>query len=266
MAQQATPRLPPPGSACAATISPATETCSFTFVTSSSFSSVKNGGLQLLIDSGCSSHMVDLEMIPNADQHLREYQALQPPKIVYGDGSHELLATGAAKLTIGVENTAAQPREVNMSVMLVPGVGRNLLSSSAALSNGVETIISAFPALRARGENFPLRADHSLYFLDALLPELPSEYANVGETSSVMWHRLLGRINAQRVKKLAEEKGTGIFVKDTDCSVSTCDICTLAKSKQQNHAKVARIEVTQPLRASVNRPIRIHKPSIWSRQ
>ena len=50
--------------------------------------------------------MVGPEMIPNADQHLREYRALLPPKIVYGAGSHELLATGTAKLTIGVENTA----------------------------------------------------------------------------------------------------------------------------------------------------------------
>ena len=93
-------------------------------------------------------------MIPNADQHLREYQALQAPKIVYGAGSHELLATGTAKLTIGVENTAGIQREGNLSVMLVPGLGRNLLSSSAALANRVETIISAFPALRAKGEQF----------------------------------------------------------------------------------------------------------------
>ena len=73
-----------------------------------------------------------------------------------------------------------------MSVMLVPGLGRNLMSWSAALANGVETIISAFPTLRAKGEHFPLRADHYLYFLDAILPEVPIEYANVGETSGVM--------------------------------------------------------------------------------
>ena len=138
-------------------------------------------------------------MIPNADQHLREYQALQPPTKKNGVGSHELLATGTAKLTIGVENTAGIQREVNMSVMLVPGLGRNL-SSSAALENRVEMIIFSFPALRAKGEHFPLRADHNLYFMDAILPELPSEYTNVGETSSVMlWHRRLGHINAQSV-------------------------------------------------------------------
>ena len=81
--------------------------------------------------------------------------------------------------------------------------------------------------------------------LDEILPELPSEYANDGETSSVtLWHRRLGLINAQ---KLAEEKGTEMVVKDTDFSVSNCDICALAKSMQQNQPKVARVEVTRPL-------------------
>ena len=101
-----------------------------------------------------------------------------------------------------------------MSVMLVPGLRRNLLSSSAAPANGVETIISEFPALRARVENVPLRADHNLYFLHAILPKLPSEYANIVEMTSVMlWHRRSGHINAQSVKKLAEEKGTGMVVR-----------------------------------------------------
>ena len=95
---------------------PRPETCSFTFVASSSFSSLQKGRLQLLVDSGCSSHMLDPEMIPNADQHLRECQALQPRKIVYGAGSHELVATGTTKLTIGVEYTAGIQQEVNISV------------------------------------------------------------------------------------------------------------------------------------------------------
>ncbi|CAN0303407.1 unnamed protein product, partial [Scytosiphon promiscuus] len=175
MAQQATPESAPPVSALPATISPAAETCSFTFVASSSFSHVQKGEIQLLVDSGCSSHMVDPAMIPNAEQQLRQYQELQPPQRVYAAGSHELLATGKAMLKLGVDNTDSKQREVNMSVLLVPGLGRNLLSSSAALANGVETTISSFPALTAKGETFPLRADQNLYFLDAILPELPSD-------------------------------------------------------------------------------------------
>ena len=84
---------PPPVSALPATLFPATETCLFTFVASSSFSSIKKGGLQLLVDTGCSPHMVDPDMIPNADQHLREYQALQPPKIIEVTQPLELVYT-----------------------------------------------------------------------------------------------------------------------------------------------------------------------------
>ena len=38
-----------------------------------------------------------------------------------------------------------------------------------------------------------------------------------------------------------------MVVKDADFSVSNCDTCALAKSKQQNDPNVARIKVTQPL-------------------
>ena len=164
MALQATPQSTHHVSALPATISPAVETCSLAFVASLSSSSIKKGWLQLLVDSGCSSHIVDPEMIPNSDKHLGEYQALQHPRIVYGAGSHELLATGTAKLTIGVENTAGKQQEVNMSVLLVPGLGRNLVSSSAAPANTVETIISSFRRLLAKGEAFTLRADSIFVF------------------------------------------------------------------------------------------------------
>ena len=43
------------------------------------------------------------------------------------------------------------------------------------------------------------------------------------------------------------KKKVGMVVKDTDFSISNCDTCALAQSKQQNHPKVARIEITQPL-------------------
>ena len=148
---------------------------------------------------------------------------------------------------IGVENTARQ-QEVNMSVMLVPDLGRNLLSSSATLADGTETTTSAFPALIAKREA-SLRCDHNHCFLDAILPELPSEYVTVGETSTaILWHRRVGRINAQSIKKRTQE----IDRYRNGCeghrfSVSNCDTCALAKSKQQNHPKVALIEVKQPL-------------------
>ena len=69
-----------------------------------------------------------------------------------------------------------------MSVTLLPGLGRNLLSSSAALANGDDNICVS--CAESKGGTRSVKSN--LYFLDEILPELPSEYANVGETSSVM--------------------------------------------------------------------------------
>ena len=44
------------------------------------------------------------------------------------------------------------------------------------------------------------------------------------------------------MKKLTKGKGTGMVVKDTDCSVSNCNACAIAKNKQQNIRKVAHIK------------------------
>ena len=51
----------------------------------------------------------------------------------------------------GIQVQNLEQREANMSVLLVPGLGRNLLSSSAALANWVETITSSFPRLLQKG-------------------------------------------------------------------------------------------------------------------
>lgn len=150
--------------------------------------------------------------MPNADHHRREYQALRQPNIVHGAEKHELLTTGAAKLTVGVENTAGKQSEVDMSVLLVRSPGRNLVSSSLALASGLDTTISAFPLLIAKGENVPLRVDYVLYILDVILPELPREYVNVEDTSNVMVRqRRLGHVNTRSLKKLKRQQGTGIM-------------------------------------------------------
>ena len=87
-----------------------------------------------------------------------------------------------------------------MSFMMVPGLGRNLPSSSAALAKGVETDNICVSCADSKGRTLSFRADRSLYFLGVVLPEVQSEYVNIGETSSVMlWHRHSGHINAQSI-------------------------------------------------------------------
>ena len=184
-------------------------------------------------------------MIPNADQQLREYQALQPRKMVYGARSYELVAGEAHDRCR--KHCRQTTRGEHVCYVATWSWSQSAVSVSRASKRGKYDHICV-SGVESKGRKLPLRADHNLYFLDALLPKLPIDYANVGETSSVMlWHRSLGHINAQSVKKLAGKKGAGMVVKDTDFSVSNCDTCAPVKSKQHNHPKVARIEVTQPL-------------------
>ena len=76
---------------------------------------MKKGGLQLLVKSGCSAHMIDPTTIPNAEQHLHQHQELRPPQTVYRAGSHELLATGTAMLELALTTTLTAS---NVSVCL----------------------------------------------------------------------------------------------------------------------------------------------------
>ena len=118
-----------------------------------------------------------------------------------------------------------------MSVMLVSGLGCNLLSSSAALANGVETTISAFPAPTAKGENFPSKADHDLFLLDAILPELPKEYVYVGEMFSVMlWRRhmamstrkVLRNSRERKVQEPVQKKGSELVTETQEGRHRSC--------------------------------------------
>lgn len=74
-----------------------------------------------------------------------------------------------------------------------------LLSSSAALANGVETIVSSFPLLLAKGEAFSSRADSNVYFLDAMLPnnpDFPIKCTSIEESFDVTY-----RVNETRAQK-----------------------------------------------------------------
>lgn len=150
----------------------------------------------MLVDRGSTSHRVDPGLFPSLEQHTRHYY---PPKIVHRDGPRELLAIATARLTIRLRDSDGTTREVNMSLLIVPKLDRNLLSSTAAHQNGLVTIITTRPRLVSGNASFPSRAENTLYFLDTVLPE--PERVHVGRVADgLLWHRRLGHINLQSRK------------------------------------------------------------------
>lgn len=61
-------------------------------------------------------------------------------------------------LKLDVANPDAKQREVNLSVLLVPGFSRNLQSSSAAAARGVGTLVSSFLRPLVNEKTFHRRA------------------------------------------------------------------------------------------------------------
>ena len=151
----------------------------------------------------------------------------------------------------GRNNTDSKQREVNMSAFLVPRNGRNLLLSSAALANEVETIIYPFPRLLAKEEVFPAGADSNLYFMDAIVsepPEFPYERSSFDEPFDVTCgvNEELEQKEGTKLVTETQESDTGV-VNDAIFSVTNYDTLPLATVKQQNHANVAIHGAAQPL-------------------
>lgn len=103
MAQQETPQSSRPVSCLPAGMSVATEAFKFPFVARALVLSIKKGLQLLLVENGCSSHMVDPATIQNAKQHSRQYKELRSPHVVFRAELHELSATGMAMLKLGVD-------------------------------------------------------------------------------------------------------------------------------------------------------------------
>ncbi|CAN0433428.1 unnamed protein product, partial [Discosporangium mesarthrocarpum] len=86
------------------------------------------------------------------------------------------------------------------SVLIVPGLGRHLISSSAGRLKGVSTILSAFPRLVVSKTTIPIRAEFNLFFLDARLEATATSSAievNHAKSDATLWHRRLGHANAR---------------------------------------------------------------------
>ena len=54
--------------------------------------------LKILIDSGCSNHMVDSQLLPNVEDEMLDYVRFDPPMTVAAAGGHLLHGTGKGVL------------------------------------------------------------------------------------------------------------------------------------------------------------------------
>ena len=103
--------------------------------------SQKADGFQLLVDLGSSKHFIEPEWIRGVESRMLEYTRMKTPTEITAAGNNVLRGTAPAILPVVVRGTNDALRIVKLPIVLVPGLKRNTLWSTAAAEKGVKTIM-----------------------------------------------------------------------------------------------------------------------------
>ncbi|CAN0421397.1 unnamed protein product, partial [Scytosiphon promiscuus] len=200
-----------------------------------------------MVDSGASSHFFDPFLMPGWRSHVRDYVVLEKPFKVYGLGGHVLdgVAQGTIWGTVLDENQRRVP--ISLSVYIVPGLGRNLMSVKASANKGVVTIFeNERSRLQVAESVLPLTppVSEDLYSFELKFSDGSDNNGVAFRAESAnLWHRRVGHVNARYLDVLRRIGGNGVeFTGD----LQSCDVCAIGKSSQQPHPKVARNDIRHP--------------------
>ena len=138
-------------------------------------------------------------------------------------------------------------RLIQISVLIVSGLGRNLFSVKQASRNGVVSIFDKYnPRLEANNFTLPLQElENELYFfsLDLVSGSSAPELAMQAAATATLLHRRMGHLNRKSLDLLKNVDNNGVSF---DGTVPDCDVCAVGKSRQQAHPKTADQPVQHP--------------------
>ena len=100
-----------------------------------------NDSVYMLVDSGASGHYFDDAIIPAIRDRLEEYKVLDVPRKIATAGGGESNGTAQGALRGHVIGDKGVRRLIQLSCLIVPGLGRNLFSVKQAARNGVVSIL-----------------------------------------------------------------------------------------------------------------------------
>ena len=125
-----------------------------------------NSLVSVMVDSGASGHYFDEALIPRLRYRLETYQELAIRRYVPTAEGHQLEGGGQGLLRGHLIDAQGVQRLIRISVLIVPGLGRNLFSVKQASRNGVVSIFDKYnPRLEANNFTLPLQElENDLFF------------------------------------------------------------------------------------------------------
>ena len=203
--------------------------------------SVNSNLATLIVDSGASGHFFDDAIIRDLKHHLQDYVHLTTPRKILTAGGALLNGTAEGVLQGLVTDDNGNQIHVRVDIVVVPRIGRNLLSVITAAKKSTVTIFDyENPRLEGCNVTVPLRSESGdLYsFVLDLSPGRygAKELAMSAVANAQVWYRRLGHLHAQSLDILRQRDGTGIIFEG---AVSDCDVCAARKAQQLPHPKTA---------------------------
>ena len=98
-------------------------------------------GFQLLVDSRSLKYFIDPESIRSMESRTLEYTRMQPPVEIRAAGGNVLPCTAQGIFTSRSKRYRRRLEDRQISVVLVPGLKKNIFSSLASAQKGFKTII-----------------------------------------------------------------------------------------------------------------------------
>ena len=205
--------------------------------------------VHMLVDSGASGHYFDDFLIPEPNRRLPDYTCLATPHEILTAGGALLDGTGEGIIQGVIIDNYGNGHLVRIQVLVVPAIGRNLLSVKPATRNGIAFIFDREnPRLGAFGVTLPLRGkqDYLYSFVLDLSADAygATELAMNAVSKAQVWHRRLGHLNKRSLELMQWHGGNGITF---DGTIADCDVCAVGKGQQLAHPKKAQhAGITRP--------------------
>eukprot|EP00903_Cladosiphon_okamuranus_P005795 g5742.t1 len=215
--------------------------------------------IRMVVDSGATDNFLDPSLTPGVRAHVRDVEDLPVPHTIVAAGQNLLQGVVTWTITGSVADNSGHGRLVSFRVVLVPGLGTNLFSVTAAMQQGVATLFHPTnPGLESGDVVIPMQTlgmddttGKVMYSIDVklgcgagdqFLRNAPADRA-FKATSADLWHRRMGHLNRRSLEVLKKDPVRGIeFTGD----VQPCGTCPLGKSAQQPHPKQATYGALRP--------------------
>lgn len=183
------------------------------------------------IDSGASSHMTDQDQLFTSFQSIKKGE-----RMVKGVGGCLLPATGIGDIRAKAEADGKQVNITLKKVLLVPGIGNNLLSVGAAADQGIQAVFNAKGVKLvciSNGKTVATgtRKNQKLYQMNIKSVTMKTEQGlrTCSSDSLKLWHQRLGHVNHDRIKQMVRiEAVNGLHFEETkECLF--CESCIKGK-------------------------------------